>query len=61
MPNPLVAYRFHAGSASLDLLGMFAEADEIERRHRAVVDGSKFNRYVGRLAQRAGWSRLGNR
>ncbi len=55
--KPLIAYRFHAGSASLDLLGMFAEADEIERRHGAVVDRNEFNRYLGRLAKRAGWNR----
>jgi glycosyltransferase involved in cell wall biosynthesis len=57
VPKPLVAYRFHTGSASLDLLGMFAEANEIERRHGAVVDRNAFNRHLGRLAKRAGWSR----
>jgi glycosyltransferase involved in cell wall biosynthesis len=57
VPKPLVAYRFHAGSASLDLPGMFAEAAEIERRHGAVVDRNAFNRHLGRLAKRAGWSR----
>jgi len=57
VPKPLVAYRFHAGSASLDLPGMFAEADEIERRHGAVVDRNAFNRHLARLAKRAGWSR----
>jgi hypothetical protein len=57
VPKPLVAYRFHPGSASLDLRGMFAEADEIERRHGASVDRSGFNRNLARLAQRAGWRR----
>jgi glycosyltransferase involved in cell wall biosynthesis len=57
VPKPLVAYRFHAGSASLDLPGMFAETDEIERRHGAVVNRNDFNRHLGRLAKRAGWSR----
>jgi len=57
VPKPLVAYRFHPGSASLDLPGMFAETDEIERRHGAVVNRNDFNRHLGRLAKRAGWSR----
>jgi hypothetical protein len=57
VPKPLVAYRFHPGSASLDLSGMFAEADEIEKRHGASVDLSSFNLYLARLAKRAGWRR----
>jgi hypothetical protein len=57
VPKPLVAYRFHPGSASLDLAGMFSEADEIERRHGAVVDRNGFNRYLAKLAKRAGWTR----
>jgi len=57
VPKPLVAYRFHVGSASLDLPGMLAETDEIERRHGAVVDRNVFNRHLARLAKRAGWSR----
>ena len=44
VPKPLVAYRFHVGSASLDLLGMFTEAVEIERRHGAVLDRILGNR-----------------
>ena len=56
--KPLVAYRFHPGSASLDLEGMFAEADEIERRYGARVDRSGLNRYLARLAKRAGWGRM---
>jgi len=36
---------------------MFAEADEIERRHGAVVDRNELNRHLARLAKRAGWSR----
>jgi glycosyltransferase involved in cell wall biosynthesis len=55
--KPLVAYRFHPGSASLDLDGMFSEADEIERRYGARVDRSGFNQYLARLAKRAGWGR----
>jgi glycosyltransferase involved in cell wall biosynthesis len=55
--KPLVAYRFHPGSASLDLDGMLSEADEIERRYGARVDRSAYNRYLARLANRAGWGR----
>ena len=55
--KPLVAYRFHPGSASLDLDGMFSETDEIERRYGARVDRSAFNRHLARLAKRAGWGR----
>src|SRR4030095_16270280 len=55
--KPLVAYRFHPGGASLDLDGMFSEADEIDRRHGARVDRSAFNRYLAKLAKRAGWGR----
>jgi glycosyltransferase involved in cell wall biosynthesis len=57
VPKPLVGYRFHPGSASLDLDGMFAEADEIERRHGGVVDRGDFNRYLARFARRSGWRR----
>jgi glycosyltransferase involved in cell wall biosynthesis len=56
--KPLVAYRFHPGSASLDLEGMFSEADEIERRYGGPVDRSDFNRYLARLAKRAGWGQI---
>lgn len=55
--KPLVAYRFHPGSASLDLPGMFAEADKIEKRHGVAVDRNEVNRHLARLAKRAGWSR----
>ena len=55
--KPLVAYRLHPGSASLDLEGMFSETDEIERRYGARVDRSAYNQYLARLAKRAGWGR----
>ena len=55
--KPLVAYRFHPGSESLDLEGMFSEIDEIERRHGGRVDRSGFNRHLAKLAKRAGWGR----
>jgi glycosyltransferase involved in cell wall biosynthesis len=57
VPKPLVGYRFHPASASLDLEGMFAEADVIERRYGGPVDRSGFNRYLAILAKRAGWGR----
>ena len=53
--KPLVAYRFHSGSASLDLAGMFSETDEIERRYGGRVDRSGFNRYLAKFAKRVGW------
>ena len=53
--KPLVAYRFHAGSASLDLAGMFSETDEIDRRYGGHVDRSGFNRYLAKFAKRVGW------
>lgn len=57
VPEPLVGYRFHPGSTSLDLAGMYSEADEIERRYGGPVDRSDFNRYLAKLAKRAGWRR----
>jgi glycosyltransferase involved in cell wall biosynthesis len=55
--RPLVAYRFHAGGASLDLLGMLSEVDEIERRYGSQVNRSDYHRYLAKLAKRAGWRR----
>lgn len=55
--RPLVAYRFHAGGASLDLQGMLSEVDEIERRYGARVNRSDYHRYLAKLAKRAGWHR----
>lgn len=52
MPRPLVAYRIHPGNASLDLEGMFAEADEIERRYGGPIDRVRYLRYLGRLLSR---------
>jgi glycosyltransferase involved in cell wall biosynthesis len=57
VPKPLVAYRFHPSNASLDLEGMYSEADEIERRYGGPVDRGEFSRYLARLAKRAGWRR----
>ena len=53
--KPLVAYRFHPGSASLDLAGMFSETAEIDRRYGGRVDRSGFNRYLAKCAKRVGW------
>jgi glycosyltransferase involved in cell wall biosynthesis len=55
--EPLVAYRLHPGNESLDLEGMFAEADEIERRYGGPVDRSGFYRYLGALSLKSGWNR----
>jgi glycosyltransferase involved in cell wall biosynthesis len=55
--RPLVAYRFHAGSASLDLQGMLSEVDEIERRYGGRVNRTDYHRYLAKLAKRAGWHR----
>lgn len=53
--KPLVAYRFHSASASLDLAGMYSETDEIDRRYGGPVDRSGFNRYLAKFARRVGW------
>jgi glycosyltransferase involved in cell wall biosynthesis len=55
--QPLVAYRFHPGSASLDLDGMLSEAGEIEKRHGGHVDRRGYSRYLAKFAKRAGWNR----
>ena len=55
--RPVVAYRFHAGGASLDLKGMLAEVDEIERRYGGRVNRGDYHRYLAKLARRAGWRR----
>jgi glycosyltransferase involved in cell wall biosynthesis len=55
--RPLVAYRLHPGNESLDLAGMFAEADEMERRYGGPVDRSGFYRYLGTLSLKSGWNR----
>jgi glycosyltransferase involved in cell wall biosynthesis len=55
VPKPLVGYRIHPGSASLDLEGMFAESYEIERRYGGHVDRTELNRYLAKFAKRAGW------
>jgi glycosyltransferase involved in cell wall biosynthesis len=55
--RPLIAYRLHPGNESLDLEGMFAEADEIERRYGGPVDRAQFYRYLGTLSLKTGWNR----
>jgi glycosyltransferase involved in cell wall biosynthesis len=55
--RPLVAYRLHPGNESLDMEGMFAEADEIERRYGGPVDRGQFYRYLGNLSLKTGWNR----
>ena len=55
--RPLLAYRLHPGNESLDMEGMFAEVDEIERRYGGPVDRTVYYRYLGTLALKTGWNR----
>jgi glycosyltransferase involved in cell wall biosynthesis len=55
--RPLIAYRLHPGNESLDMDGMFAEVDEMERRYGGRVDRVQFYRYLGTLSQQTGWNR----
>jgi glycosyltransferase involved in cell wall biosynthesis len=55
--KPLLAYRLHPGNESLDMEGMFAEVDEIERRYGGPVDRTQFYRYLGTLSLKSGWNR----
>jgi glycosyltransferase involved in cell wall biosynthesis len=55
--RPLLAYRLHPGNESLDMEGMFAEVDEIERRYGGPVDRSQYFRYLGTLSLKTGWNR----
>jgi glycosyltransferase involved in cell wall biosynthesis len=57
VPRPVLAYRLHPGNESLDMEGMFAEVDEIERRYGGPVDRSVYYRYLGTLALKTGWNR----
>ena len=51
VPKPLVGYRIHPGSASLDLEGMFAESYEIERRYGGHVDRTRAQPLPGEVRQ----------
>jgi glycosyltransferase involved in cell wall biosynthesis len=55
--KPLLAYRLHPGNESLDMEGMFAEVEEIERRYGGPVDRVQFYRYLGTLSLQTGWNR----
>jgi glycosyltransferase involved in cell wall biosynthesis len=55
--RPLVGYRIHPGSASLDMEGMLAELDEIERRYGGTIERAQYNRYLASLALKTGWYR----
>jgi len=55
--KPLLAYRLHPGNESLDMEGMFAEVDEIERRYGGPVDRTRYYRYLGTLSLHTGWNR----
>jgi glycosyltransferase involved in cell wall biosynthesis len=52
--RPLVGYRIHPGSASLDMEGMLAELDEIERRYGGTIDRLGSYRWVGKLSLKGG-------
>ena len=53
-PDPLVAYRLHAGNQTLGVSGIVDEARTLARRHRADVDWVALHRWVGWSALRAG-------
>jgi glycosyltransferase involved in cell wall biosynthesis len=52
--RPLVGYRIHGDSMSLDTEGMFAELDVLDRRYGGPVDRATFYSYVARVLLRAG-------
>lgn len=59
--RPLVAYRLHGSNLSLDVAGMLAEMDRVERatsasRGGAPIDRAYFLRWMGWSALRAGRS-----
>ncbi len=54
VPRPLVAYRMHAGNASLDASAIIEGARAIERLHGATVDWGRFHCWVAQLCMRRG-------
>jgi glycosyltransferase involved in cell wall biosynthesis len=54
VPEPLVGYRVHLGSASHDTEGMIAELGIIEVRYGEPVDRVGFYRHVARVSLRGG-------
>ena len=51
---PLVGYRIHAGNKSLDMSGMMADLDLLQRRYRTTIDRGSFHHYLSWLCLRAG-------
>lgn len=54
VPSPLVAYRMHHGSASLDVAALIEGARTIERLHGIRIDWGRFHWWVAQLCLRNG-------
>jgi glycosyltransferase involved in cell wall biosynthesis len=54
VPEPLMAYRIHAGNASLDAEAMWATVATIERRYRLKVDHGSIERWIAESSLRTG-------
>jgi glycosyltransferase involved in cell wall biosynthesis len=54
VPQPLVAYRMHAGNASLRTAEMLAELGVLERRYGLSKTRSPFHRHLAQLCLRSG-------
>jgi hypothetical protein len=52
--SPLIAYRMHGGTASLDPTAIVDGAREIERLHGTSVDWGRLHRWAGQLCLRRG-------
>jgi glycosyltransferase involved in cell wall biosynthesis len=54
VPRPLVAYRMHSGSASLDVNAVLAGARRLEQLHDVQIDWGRFHWWVAQLCVRSG-------
>jgi glycosyltransferase involved in cell wall biosynthesis len=54
VPEPLMAYRIHAGNASLDAEAVWATVATIERRYRVKVDHGSIERWIAESCLRTG-------
>ncbi|MDP9022181.1 MAG: glycosyltransferase [Actinomycetota bacterium] len=54
VPSPLVAYRMHAGNATLDVAGIIAGARMIEQLHGTTIDWGRFHWWIAQLCVRNG-------
>lgn len=54
VPEPLMAYRIHAGNASLDAEAVWATVATIERRYRMKVDHGSIERWIAESYLRTG-------